>query len=469
MTMILAIVLAVLSLALAVLIASLAVALRRRSGRVEDLERDGRATARQADRLASELAARDTVLSAMTEGVVLFDADGDVAYANEAARGILGRRFGSVRELTPSVLRDAVLAAREPAQSRTDGRQWSMLARIQDQDHPKPASGDGADPDEPTVRHFESVRGSVEATIVPSSPRGTLIVLARDVSSAGRVERLRRDFVANASHELKTPVASILAIAETLRHAADSDPAARERFLALLEEEANRLSRLVRDLLELSRLEGEPRPPERVRLDRVLVAEAERLRGRAEAAGLSLTVDPVQPAEVLGSPADLGLLIHNLLDNAVRYTESGGRIRASLVGEPDASVIRVEDSGIGIPSKDLDRVFERFYRVDPARSRETGGTGLGLSIVRHVAGSHGGEVHVDSVLGAGSTFAVRLPLAPAPDEGTDNGPSEHPSVPERLEPAADQPPESAAPAETEPASPASPASAAASRAGRSRT
>jgi signal transduction histidine kinase len=464
--MILAIVLAVLSLALATIATSLAIAMRRRSARVDDLERDARATARRVDRLAGGLAARDTVLSAMTEGVVLFDAAGDVAYANEAARGILGRRFGSARELTPAALRDAVLAALEPGPSRGGAGQRSMLMGSENQT--EPSSGESPDRDEPTVRHFESVRGSVEATVVPSSPRGTVIVLARDVSSAGRVERLRRDFVANASHELKTPVASILAVAETLRQAADSDPTARERFLALLEQEANRLSRLVRDLLELSRLEGELRPAERVRLDHVMVAEAERLRGRAEAAGLSLTVDPVQPAEVLGSPADLGLLIHNLLDNAVRYTESGGRIRASLMGEPDAAVVRVEDSGIGIPSKDLDRVFERFYRVDPARSRETGGTGLGLSIVRHVAGSHGGELHVDSVLGAGSTFAVRLPLAPAPGRDADEGPSAHPSVPDRSEAAADQPPEPVAPEEL--ASPTSAADAAVSRAaGRSRT
>jgi signal transduction histidine kinase len=402
MTTILAIALAVVALSLAVLSASLVTALRRRSARADDLSREFVAINRKAERLNAEIHSRETVLSAMTEGVVLFGAAGDVIYANEAARGILGRRFGSMREVTPSILRDAVLAATEEP-SRGDA--------------PSPGGGgepssDGPDRDEPIVLHFESVRGSVEATVIPSSPPGTLIVLARDVSSAARVERLRRDFVANASHELKTPVASIQAIAETLRDAAGSDPEAREHFLGLLELEANRLSRLVRDLLELSRLEGEPGPPERVRLDRILVTEAERLRSRAEAAGLSLTVEPVEPAEVLGSRADLGLLIHNLVDNAVRYTEAGGHVRVSLLHEPGAAVVQVEDSGIGIPSKELDRVFERFYRVDPARSRETGGTGLGLSIVRHVAGSHGGEVRVDSVLGAGSTFTVRLPLAP---------------------------------------------------------
>jgi two-component system sensor histidine kinase SenX3 len=243
------------------------------------------------------------------------------------------------------------------------------------------------------------------------------------VTAARGVERLRRDFVANASHELKTPVASILAIAETLRHAVAEDPDAAERFLARLESEANRLSRLVRDLLELSRLEGELHEPAPVRLDQVVRTEVERLRPRAESAGLSLVVENLEPLEALGSEADLALLVHNLVDNAIRYTEEGGRIRVSLAAAGDSAEIAVDDTGIGIPSRDLDRVFERFYRVDPARSRETGGTGLGLAIVRHVAGSHRGEVRVESVLGAGSTFTVMLPAthATANDEDPEVG------------------------------------------------
>jgi two-component system sensor histidine kinase SenX3 len=210
---------------------------------------------------------------------------------------------------------------------------------------------------------------------------------------------------------LKTPVASILAIAETLRHAVVEDPDAADRFLGRLESEANRMSRLVRDLLELSRLEGDLHEPAPVRLDEVVRTETERLRQRAESAGLSLVVERIDPLEVEGNNADLALLVHNLVDNAIRYTEEGGRIRVGLTLDAGIAEIEVDDTGIGIPSRDLDRVFERFYRVDPARSRETGGTGLGLSIVRHVAGSHGGEVRVESVLGAGSTFIVRLPAA----------------------------------------------------------
>jgi two-component system, OmpR family, sensor histidine kinase SenX3 len=362
---------------------------RARERLLADAERSRRIEARRAEALATEVSARDTVLSAMTEGVVLFAPDGAVAYANDAAREILGRRFGSAQEVTPAVLRDAVLEAHN---------------------HAKIAG-------EPIIRQFETARAVVEASVVPSHPAGTVVVVARDVTAARRVERLRRDFVANASHELKTPVASILAIAETLRHAVAEDTDAAERFLARLESEANRLSRLVRDLLELSRLEGEFHEPAAVRLDDVVRTETERLRPRAESAGLSLVVERLEPLEVEGSDADLALLVHNLVDNAIRYTEEGGRIRVALAFDAGMAEIGVDDTGIGIPSRDLDRVFERFYRVDPARSRETGGTGLGLSIVRHVAGSHGGEVRVESVLGAGSTFSVRLPARrPAPSE-----------------------------------------------------
>jgi two-component system sensor histidine kinase SenX3 len=265
------------------------------------------------------------------------------------------------------------------------------------------------------IRQFETADAVVEAVAVPADQAGTIVVVLRDVTQARGVERLRRDFVANASHELKTPVASILALSETLRQAAADDPEAVARFLSLLEREAARLAHLVGDLLELSRLEGGTPEAEEVRLDRVVTAEAERLRPRAEGAGLRLTVDAAAPVVVWGAEADLELLVHNLLDNAVRYTPEGGEVRVT-VGQADGSAeLVVDDTGIGIPSKDLDRIFERFYRVDAARSRETGGTGLGLSIVRHVAEAHGGAIGVRSVLGAGSTFVVRLPV---PDEAS---------------------------------------------------
>jgi len=332
----------------------------------------------------AELATRDAVLSAMSEGVVVFAPTGEVAYANPAARTLLGRRFDTTTEVTPKELRDAVLRAA--------------------------AAGPGDGPFEEPV---ETVDRSVAATAIPTTPAGTVVLVARDVTGAKRVERLRRDFVANASHELKTPVASILALADSLRRAVVDDPAAADHFVGRLEHEAARLSRLVADLLDLSRLEGQVPEAADVRFDRVVGAEVERLRPRAESASVRLRVDRLTPAVVVGSEPDLALLVHNLLDNAVRFTPEGGDVRVGVAMDGDVT-LEVDDTGIGIPSRDLDRIFERFYRVDPARSRETGGTGLGLSIVRNIAEAHGGEVRVRSVLGAGSTFVVRLPATAGP-------------------------------------------------------
>ena len=181
--------------------------------------------------------------------------------------------------------------------------------------------------------------------------------------------------------------------------------------MGLLQDESRRLVRLATDLLDLSRLEVARPPDELVDLARVVSEEAERLRPRAEAAGLRLVLEIAPDVKVSGSESDLSLLVHNLLDNAIHYSPEGGDVRGSLGDRDGAVTLEVSDTGIGIASRDLDRIFERFYRADPARSRQTGGTGLGLSIVKHVAEAHGGEVQVQSVLGAGSTFTVRLPRA----------------------------------------------------------
>ena len=271
-----------------------------------------------------------------------------------------------------------------------------------------------------TELEFETAGRIIEASVVPrESPDGTdagIVLVLRDVTAGRRSERIRRDFVANASHELKTPVSAIAALGEALRDAAPGDPVALERFVALLQDESQRLSRLVTDLLDLSRLEGERPELTVVRLDRVVAEEADRLRPPAEAAGLQMTVERMPEVTVRGAEGDLGLLMNNLIDNAIHYTPAGGEIRISLSTTGPDAVLEVADTGIGIASRDLDRIFERFYRADPARSRQTGGTGLGLSIVRHVAELHRGDVAVRSVLGAGSTFTVTLPaVGQAPD------------------------------------------------------
>jgi len=359
---------------------------RRRHGAA--VQRSGAATARAAE-LADRVATREEILATMADGIVLFAPDGRAVYANPASHDLLGRRFATAAEVTPGTLRDAVAEAAARAGRGETG---------------------------PVACEFETGGRTLDASALPAGG-GAVVVVARDVTAARRIDRIRTDFVANASHELKTPVASIQALAETLRDAAEHDPPAVARFLERLEQEAVRLSRLVGDLLDLSRLEGGLGQHAAVRLDRVLAEEAERLRPRAESAGLRLVVEAAEPATVSGSAGDLGLMVNNLLDNAIRYSPDGGEVRATLRHRDGQIELQVADTGLGIPARDLDRVFERFYRVDPARSRGTGGTGLGLAIVRHVAQSHGGDVEVRSVLGTGSTFIVRLPPAPAGPAG----------------------------------------------------
>ena len=331
--------------------------------------------------LSEHVAAREAVLSAIVDGVVLFGPTGRLAYANPAARDLFGRRFDSVEELTPAALRDAVASAVR--------------------DH------------RPGEATFETGGHVVAARAAPAGPDGAVVLVARDVTAERRLDRIRRDFVANASHELKTPVASIQALAETLSDAVGEDPVAARHFLERLVVEATRLSSLVNDLLDLSRLEGEPAGGGPVDLSEVVAEEADRLRPRAEAAGLRLVIESREPVAVSGSRSDLGLLVHNLVDNAIRYSPNGGEVRAMVRINHGHAELRVADTGLGISARDQERIFERFYRADPARSRATGGTGLGLSIVRHVVETHGGRVSVRSVLGAGSTFIVTLPLARA--------------------------------------------------------
>ena len=333
--------------------------------------------------LSTGVESRDSVLATIREGVALFDGDGRVAYANPALKDLLGRRFETVLEVIPAAVRTAVQDVAAGADATE--RELTVGDRI------------------------------VLATAIPALPSGAVVLVVRDVTTARGVERLRRDFVANASHELKTPVASMVALSETMS-GATSDPVAMRRFLSRLQQEATRLASLVQDLLALSRLEEGIVSHDAVQLRGVVGGEVERLRPRATEANLKLIAVDLEDVTVEGTDSDLSLMVHNLIDNAVRYTPPGGEVRVSLRKGPHTAILEVEDTGVGIPSRDLDKVFERFYRVDPARSRETGGTGLGLSIVRHVAESHGGRASATSVLGAGSTFRVEIPLAHEPEQ-----------------------------------------------------
>jgi len=249
------------------------------------------------------------------------------------------------------------------------------------------------------------------------------VAIVQDLTEIRRLERVRRDFVANASHELRTPVANIRATAETMLHAPE-DAQLISRFLPPLISEAERLSRLVSDLLDLAKAEStDTKPFSPVHLTTVVESAIERLREKVERREIHLVWQPGEEMpSVLGDAASLEQVAFNLLDNALAYTPQKGRVEIQLSSEAlsarknegsrtvGRAVLEFTDTGIGIPELDLPRIFERFYRVDKARSRAEGGTGLGLAIVKHIVENHGGNVGVESRVGEGSTFRVELPI-----------------------------------------------------------
>lgn len=239
------------------------------------------------------------------------------------------------------------------------------------------------------------------------------VAVVEDITEIRRVEGVRRDFVANVSHELKTPIGAVTLLAETI--AATEDPQTARGLFDQLVHEAERLSHIVDDLLDLSMIEAQESPTrERMPLRLVLDEAVGRLQALALARGIPLHYDPPSESVMVScDPVQLVGAFTNLLDNAIKYSEADGSVEVRAVVDGGRVGVLVRDRGIGIPGRDLERIFERFYRVDRARSRATGGTGLGLSIVRHVVQVHGGEVTVESVEGEGSTFRVTLPLADA--------------------------------------------------------
>lgn len=325
------------------------------------------------------------LLDALADGIILIEGE-RIAYSNPAAAALLGAPVpDTIERLVPASLAHFIEQA-----AATQGRTTIELGR-------------GA----PT-RWIEAVAEPVG--LLPHSQ----VVVLRDITERRRVEVMRRDFVANASHELKTPVASIQAAAETLLRALDEDVEAARHFARQVHATAGRLAQLVRDLLDLSRLETEQPTIQEVDLGRLVAKEADRLADRAEVLGIDLTIR-VEPVVAEVSRPDVRLAIRNLLENAFAYSKDGDAVTVVVDRQPRAVVIAVSDSGEGIPGRDVPRIFERFYRVDSARNRQTGGTGLGLAIVRHVAEEHGGSVEVDSELGVGSTFRLRLPLVDTPE------------------------------------------------------
>jgi two-component system phosphate regulon sensor histidine kinase PhoR len=355
-------------------------------------------------RLADQFARLDedrqqlrAVLSSMVEGVVAIDGDMAILFANERAGQLLDFQVASSvgRKLWQVVrhrrLHEVVEAALAKAQSQRQELNWN-----------------GTVTKNLTV-HVGHLSGS--------PPRGAVLVF-HDTSELRRLERLRQDFVANVSHELKTPLSVIKACAETLIDGAVDDVEYRGPFLDRIAEQSQRLHALILDMLSLARIESgeETYEFQEVRVDQAVLACLERHHARAEARRQQLDAVPPSSDEHVHAWADeeaVGEILDNLVDNAVKYTPQGGRISVRWWQEDGNACLEVQDTGIGIATHDLPRIFERFYRVDKARSRELGGTGLGLSIVKHLVQALQGNIRAASQLGKGTTFTVRLPRGPA--------------------------------------------------------
>ena len=335
------------------------------------------------------------VLAGMQEGVVALDLDGRIMLMNESACRILGTSPSEsagklINEVTrvPAIL-ETVYAGLQSVSARSaevvvPGRGGDRLIGLH-------------------AVSLDDTRGK---------QTGFMMVL-NDLTDIRRLERVRRDFVANVSHELKTPVSAIKGLLETVIEDPKLSDIERKHFLGRAEAQITRMATLVDDLLSLSRAESGVEAMEREAVDfRGPVRESIIFSGQtAKARGLNVDSDvPGTPVLVHGDPESLRQAVGNLVDNAVKYSNTGGRVAVKLAAEGREAVVEVSDTGPGIGPEHLDRIFERFYRVDKARSREMGGTGLGLAIVRHIAIAHGGRVQVDSALGRGSIFRLYIPL-----------------------------------------------------------
>lgn len=254
-------------------------------------------------------------------------------------------------------------------------------------------------------------RHELTVNVIPLTEDDLVLVLLSDESEAQRVHEVRRDFVANISHELKTPIGALSLLSEAVLSAKD-DPESVTKFATRMQHEAKRLTELVQEIINLSRLQdSDPLSvADEVRIDDIIQVAVDQCQTIAQARKIEVTSTKSSEAVVLGDGEQITMAVHNLIENAINYSPENTKVSVTTEIEEGIVQISVTDQGIGIPESDQARIFERFYRVDPARSRETGGTGLGLSIVKHVATKHGGDVKVWSAPAVGSTFALRLPI-----------------------------------------------------------
>jgi two-component system, OmpR family, phosphate regulon sensor histidine kinase PhoR len=361
-------------------------------------ERVGPPLQEKLGRLRRDVEQLRVVLGGMAEGVIAIDSRRRLLFANKSADHLFGLGPQAVGRLVPELIRSPqIQEAVDATLTGPDSYRGEIILP-------------GREVLPRSIPRVLAVHGSL---LPGSSPSGAVLVF-HDVTELRRLERMRQDFVANVSHELKTPLASIKAYTETLLDWALHDEEVNVRFLNRIEEQADRLNQLILDLLSLARLESGHEVFHHGPLAVSAVVEAciETHRGRAESKGLDLSLDlgPIGDSTlVVADEEAVHQILDNLIDNAIKYTPEAGWVRVVCGLSEDAVCLDVADSGIGIPRDDLPRVFERFYRVDKARSREMGGTGLGLSIVKHLIQSIGGEITVDSRVGEGTRFSVKLP------------------------------------------------------------
>ncbi|MGA5303526.1 sensor histidine kinase [Nucisporomicrobium flavum] len=341
-------------------------------------------------------------LDSLRVGVVVLDADDHPVLVNPAARAMGLLRSGGA----PGTIAAHPILRTLAGQVRRTG-----VRREVELDLPRGRAGNAS---APLGLHLRAV--ALNATHVA--------VEAADVTESHRLARVRRDFVANVSHELKTPIGALQLLAEALLDATElpgsapeaqsEDLIAARRFADRIHHESARMGRLVNELLELTRLQGaEPLPtPEPVALDWVIAEVVDRTRTTAAAKNIEVVYTGPKGATVYGSDSQVATAVTNLVENAIAYSGEDTRVALTMRQDDEWIEIDVTDQGIGIAPHDVDRIFERFYRADQARSRSTGGTGLGLAIVKHIATNHGGRVDVSSTLGGGSTFTLRLPARP---------------------------------------------------------
>jgi len=346
----------------------------------------------------------EAMLGSMTEGVIAADSEERIVHINAVAQR-LSSAEGDVSDMrTWEVLRI-------PALTEAIKQAIQKGERVEDEIEITQPEGDLFFDVDVAPWHDGS------GTIVGA------VAALHDVTRLRELERVRRDFVANASHELKSPITAIRGIAETMLNDPAMDEEHRERFVTSVLEESMRMSALVGDLLQISRLEqGRAQTKlEQLDLRKVAVDAVAAANDKARAGGIELSLDQGGEAlPVMASAGDLQSALGNLIDNALKFTDTGGSVKVLLERRAGRAALEVRDTGAGIPREHLGRVFERFYRVDTARSRELGGTGLGLSIVKNVMQSHGGEVRVESTLGEGSLFTILLPLTGDPDSWTND-------------------------------------------------